>query len=98
MIGETAWTTDQIAAMLDCKRNNTTRRVGALVEKIDLVAPAIASAMSKPRPDRVASAIVSLMTVGGQIAIADPTGMRSLIRGRIDANAAAAAAIAKRIG
>ena len=82
-IQKSPWTTDRAAAMLRCKRNNTTSRIEALGEKIDLVAPAIAGSMANPRIDRIASAVVSLLSVGGRIAAADPEGLTLFIRGRL---------------
>lgn len=84
MIGQTPWTTDDVSKMLDCKRSNTTSRIEAFGAKIDLVAPAIAGAMANPRTDRIATAVVSLLAMGGRIANADPNGLRLFIRGRLE--------------
>ena len=90
MIGQTPWTTDAAASMLGCSRGKTTERIEALGDKIDLVAPAIAGAMANPRIDRIASAVVSLLTAGGRIATADPEGLKLFIRGRLTTTTATA--------
>jgi len=83
-IGQSPWTTDRAAAMLNVSRSKTTSHIEALAEKIDRICPAIARSMKKPRPDRIASAVVSLLAVGGRIAAADPDGLRSFVRGRLE--------------
>ena len=85
MIGQSPWTTDAAATMLACSRGKTTQRIEALGEKIDSIAPAIAATMSNPRPDRLASAVASLLSIGGRIAAADPDGLRRFIRTRLEA-------------
>jgi len=84
MIGQTPWTTDEAAAMLDCSRGHTTARIEAFGGKIDMVAEALAEGMKKPRPDRIASAVVSLLSIGGRIAQVDPDGLNHFIRQRLE--------------
>jgi len=80
------WTTDELAAILQCSRGQTTGRMKKLESFLASIVLADPEALSPTgRSDRVAAAAMAQLRAFGRLAAADPDGARRMIRDILDA-------------
>ncbi len=73
-------TSDELATILKCKRNNTTKRWTAFTQTACVVVPAVQGLTASGRPDRVAEKIRAFARDIVLLADATPTLLEAILR------------------
>ena len=93
MVGDSPWTSDELAELLGCRRNHTTARIEAFLEVAEAVLLARPTALAASgRADRVAEKAMAFLRTGGRLASADPDGLKAMLRQVASAKQSASAA------